>query len=168
MTRATAVRDIKLVAIGNSRGIRLPKGLLQKYGWTDSLVLEETENGVFLYGKEQDKLSLMAPFPRRYAIYFADLNPAVGGEIRKVRPVVVVSQTEMNRFLETVVVCPLTSTLHPEWRSRLQIRCAGKDAEIAVDQIRAISKRRLRRRLDRLSDDDAAQLRRIITAMYGS
>ena len=109
----------------------------------------------------------MVPFPRRYAIYFADLNPAVGGEIRKVRPVVVVSQTEMNRFLETIVVCPLTSTLHPEWRSRLQIQCAGKDAEIAVDQIRAISKRRLRRRLDRLSDDDSAQLRRIITEMYG-
>ena len=110
----------------------------------------------------------MAPFPRRYAIYFADLNPAVGGEIRKVRPVVVVSQTEMNRFLETIVVCPLTSTLHTEWRSRLQIQCAGKDAEIAVDQIRAISKRRLRRRLDQLSDEDAAQLRRIITEMYGN
>ncbi len=110
----------------------------------------------------------MAPFPRRYAIYFADLNPAVGGEIRKARPVVVVSQTEMNRFLETIVVCPLTSTLHTEWRSRLQIQCAGKDAEIAVDQIRAISKRRLRQRLDQLSDEDAAQLRRIITEMYGN
>ena len=37
----------------------------------------------------------MAAFPRRYAVYFADLNPTVGGEIRKVRPVVVVSQDEM-------------------------------------------------------------------------
>ena len=109
----------------------------------------------------------MAAFPRRYAVYFADLNPTVGGEIRKVRPVVVVSQDEMNQFLDTVVVCPLTSTIHPQWRSRLQIQCAGKEAEIAVDQIRAVSKRRLRRRVDKLSPEEAAQLRRLITEMYG-
>ena len=52
-------------------------------------------------------------FPKRYAIYLADLNPTVGGEIRKVRPVVVVSRKEMNRFLDTVVVCPLTSCPSP-------------------------------------------------------
>lgn len=109
----------------------------------------------------------MATFPGRYIVYFADLNPAVGGEARKVRPVVVVSQNEMNQFLDTVVVCPLTTVLHPTWRSRLQIECAGRKAEIAVDQIRAISKQRIRRRLDRLSTDQAAQLRRIIREMYG-
>ena len=109
----------------------------------------------------------MAAFPRRYAVYFADLNPTVGGEVQKVRPVVVVSQDEMNQFLDTVVVCPLTSTVHPQWRSRLQIQCAGKEAEIVVDQIRAVSKRRLRRRVDRLSPEEAAQLRRLIAEMYG-
>ena len=109
----------------------------------------------------------MAAFPRRYAVYFADLNPTMGGEIRKVRPVVVVSQDEMNQFLDTVVVCPLTSTIHPHWRSRLQIHCAGKEAEIAVDQIRAVSKQRLRRRVDRLSAEETSQLRRLITEMYG-
>ncbi len=109
----------------------------------------------------------MAVFPQRYALYMADLDPAVGGEIRKVRPVVVVSRDEMNRFLDTIVVCPLTSVLHPRWRGRLQVRCAGKDAEIAVDQIRTISKRRLRQRLDRLPAADCAQLRRLVTEMYG-
>jgi len=109
----------------------------------------------------------MAVFPQRYAIYMADLDPAVGGEIRKVRPVVVISRNEMNRFLDTVIVCPLTSVLHPRWRGRLQVRCAGKDAEIAVDQIRTISKRRLRQRLDRLPAADCAQLRRLVTEMYG-
>ncbi len=109
----------------------------------------------------------MASFPQRYAIHYADLNPTVGAEIRKVRPVIVVSQNEMNRYLETVVVCPLTSKLHPEWRSRLQVQCAGQPAEIAVDQIRAISKRRLKRELDRLTAQKARQLRRLITAMYG-
>ena len=108
----------------------------------------------------------MAPYPRRYAVHIADLNPAIGREIRKVRPVVVVSRDEMNRFLGTVVICPLTSKLHPRWRGRIQIRCAGQDSEIAVDQIRTISKQRLGRRIDRLSPDDAARLRRIISEMY--
>ncbi len=109
----------------------------------------------------------MAGFPRRYNIYFADLNPTIGAEIRKVRPVVVVSQNEMNRFLSTVVVCPLTTSLHPRWRSRLQVTSAGKEAEIAVDQIRTISTQRLKERVDQLDSAVAARLRRLITEMYG-
>ena len=52
-----ATRDVKLIDIGNSKGIRLPKVLLQKYGWGDTLVLEETEEGIFLYSNEKNKLS---------------------------------------------------------------------------------------------------------------
>ena len=65
-----------------------------------------------------------------------------------------------------MVICPLTSRLHPRWRGRLQVRCAGQDAEIAVDQIRTISKQRLGHRIDGLSADNAAQLRRIVSEMY--
>ncbi|MBT3259231.1 MAG: type II toxin-antitoxin system PemK/MazF family toxin [Deltaproteobacteria bacterium] len=104
---------------------------------------------------------------KRYEIYYADLNPTVGSETKKVRPVVIISQDEMNKYLETVVVCPLTSKLHPLWRTRLQIKCANKKAEIAVDQIRTISKQRLRKKLDQLSGIKAAQLRKLITDMYG-
>jgi mRNA interferase MazF len=104
---------------------------------------------------------------KRYEIYFADLNPTIGSEIKKVRPVVIISQNEMNQYLETVVICPLTSKLHSQWRSRLQINCANKNAEIAVDQIRTISKRRLRKKIDRLSQSESAQLRKLITDMYG-
>jgi mRNA interferase MazF len=103
----------------------------------------------------------------RYDIFFADLNPTGGCEINKTRPVVVVSQNEMNRYLETIVVCPLTSALHPGWRTRIQIECAGKPAEIALDQIRTISKRRLKKRIGELSEIEAAILRRLITEMYG-
>ncbi len=52
-----ATWDVKLIAIGNARGIRLPEALLKKYGWGDSLVLEETEQGVLIYGNERNKLS---------------------------------------------------------------------------------------------------------------
>ena len=104
---------------------------------------------------------------KRYEIYFADLNPAIGSEIKKVRPVVIISQDEMNKNLETIVVCPLTSKLHPQWRTRLQIKCANKKVEIAVDQVRTISKQRLKKRIDKLSKNKAAQLRKLITDMYG-
>lgn len=57
MSKTAAMRDIKLISIGNSKGIRLPKILLEKYGWSDTLILEETEEGVFLYSKEKNKLS---------------------------------------------------------------------------------------------------------------
>ena len=56
MGNATAVRELKLIDIGNSRGIRLPKVMLKKYGWSDSLVVEETDDGVFLRGAA-DRLS---------------------------------------------------------------------------------------------------------------
>ncbi len=55
----------------------------------------------------------------RYEMYVANLDPTIGSEIRKTRPVVVVSDDVMNKALETVVVCPLTSKLHPAWRSRI-------------------------------------------------
>ena len=104
---------------------------------------------------------------QRYGVYLADLDPTRGREISKTRPVVVVSQEDMNRFLDTVVVCPLTTKLHSRWRSRIQTVCAGRKAEIAVDQIRALSKERLGRRLDALEPATAGQLRRLITEMYG-
>ena len=105
---------------------------------------------------------------KRYEIYYADLNPTIGSEIKKVRPVVIISQNEMNKYLETVVVCPLTSKLHPQWRTRLQIKCTNnKKAVIAVDQILTISKQRLKKKVDKLSTIKAAQLRKLITDMYG-
>jgi len=49
----------------------------------------------------------------------------------------------LNSVLDTVVICPLTSTIHPNWRTRLQIDLNGKQSEIAIDQIRVVSNDRL-------------------------
>lgn len=103
----------------------------------------------------------------RYAIYLAHLDPTQGREIAKTRPVVVVSQNDMNRHLDTVVVCPLATKIHVRWRSRIQLTCAGRPAEIAVDQIRTVSKERLGRKLDALDARTAARLRGLIAEMYG-
>ena len=57
MNQSPGTREVKLVAIGNSKGIRLPKALLEKYGWSDRLMLEELEESVVLRGKETHNLS---------------------------------------------------------------------------------------------------------------
>jgi len=57
MEKQIRVRDIKLVPIGNSKGVRIPKSLLQKYGLNNSLLLEETDRGLLLLKKEDSKLS---------------------------------------------------------------------------------------------------------------
>jgi mRNA interferase MazF len=85
----------------------------------------------------------------------------------KTRPVVIVSLDVLNERLHTVTVCPLTSQLHPTWRTRVEVRVAKRRAEIAVDQIRTISKARLGKKLGALAPADASALRRLITEMYG-
>jgi mRNA interferase MazF len=87
--------------------------------------------------------------------------------MQKTRPVVIVSLDALNEVLSTVTVCPLTSQIHPEWRTRLTVQAGNRDADIAVDQIRTISKSRIGRKLGTLSPKEAATLRRIITEMYG-
>jgi len=104
---------------------------------------------------------------KRYEVRWAELDPSRGAEMAKTRPVVIVSLDELNAKLQTVTVCPITSQLHPAWRCRLPVRCAGRESEIAVDQIRTISKARLGPRMGSLSEDEALALRRLITEMYG-
>jgi mRNA interferase MazF len=103
----------------------------------------------------------------RYGVYWVCLDPVRGSEIAKPRPAVVISEEGMNRLLETVVVCPITSRLHPRWPSRVQVRVAKKDAEVAVDQIRTLDKSRLTEYVDSIKPEKAEEIRHVITQMYG-
>ncbi|MBA3345601.1 MAG: type II toxin-antitoxin system PemK/MazF family toxin [Gemmatimonadales bacterium] len=104
---------------------------------------------------------------KRYEVRRAALDPTRGAEMAKTRPVVIVSLDALNERLETVTVCPLTTQIHPAWRTRLAVRVGRRHAEIAVDQIRTISKSRLGRKLATLSEGEASALRRVVTEMYG-
>ncbi|MGH7822640.1 MAG: type II toxin-antitoxin system PemK/MazF family toxin [Candidatus Binatia bacterium] len=104
---------------------------------------------------------------KRYEIRWTALDPTEGAEMAKTRPAVIVSLDALNERLQTVTVCPLTSQLHPAWRSRLQVRYGRRAAEVAVDQIRTVSKTRLGARIGSLSKNEAAALRRVVTEMYG-
>ena len=108
----------------------------------------------------------MAPLIQRYGVYWVCLDPTLGREVTKTRPCVVVSMNEMNQSGGMSVVCPVTSKIHPQWRSRLQFICAGNPAEIMVDQIRAVSANRFGTKIDTLSPEVAEALRGLIAQMY--
>lgn len=104
---------------------------------------------------------------KRYEVRWADLGPVQGAEMAKKRPVVIVRLDILNEQLQIVTICPLTTSIHPAWCSRQQVRIGRRNAEIAVDQIRIICKSRLGAKLGVLSRDEATVLRRTITEMYG-
>lgn len=86
----------------------------------------------------------------RSDVFLVGLDPTVGHEIRKTRPCVVVSPDEMNRHLGTVIVAPLTTRGRP-YPTRIQCRFAGKQGQVALDQLRAVDGTRLTKRIGRLA-----------------
>ena len=104
---------------------------------------------------------------KRYDVFWTRLDPVEGSELSKTWPCVIVSRDSLNAGLTTVVVCPLTSTLRPTWRTRLKVSIAGKAADVCADQIRVLSKTRLTKKLGTLSLVEAAELRELLTEMYG-
>ena len=94
---------------------------------------------------------------RRFDIYLINLDPTIGSEIKKVRPCVVVSPDEMNGHIRTVIVAPMTTKGHP-YPTRVRCRFAGKQGEIALDQIRAVDKSRLVKRIGKLQSATQQQV----------
>lgn len=87
--------------------------------------------------------------PRRGEVWLAALDPTVGSEIQKTRPCVIVSPPEINEFLRTVIVAPMTTGSRPA-PYRIPLRFAGKNGLILLDQMRTLDRQRLVRRLGRL------------------
>lgn len=100
--------------------------------------------------------------PRRGEVFWANLDPVIGREIRKRRPVVVVSPDEMNRYLGTIVAVPLTSTAR-DWPTRVAVRLSRKTSYAALDRIRVLSVERLVRRAGSI---DVAPLLAVLREMF--
>ena len=93
----------------------------------------------------------MALVAARFDVFLVRLDPTEGHEIRKTRPCVVVSPDEMNRYLGTVLAAPMTTAGQP-YASRGPMTFEGKSGQVVLDQLRAVDKQRLVRRLGRLSE----------------
>lgn len=102
---------------------------------------------------------------KQFDVYWVDLNPTVGSEMKKIRPCVVVSPKELNDHLDTVIIVPVTSSIHG-YPYRVACHIMGRDGEIATDQIRTIDKRRLRNLIAVLTDDEIAALQDVLRQMF--
>jgi mRNA interferase MazF len=85
-------------------------------------------------------------FPRRDEVWLVSLEPTQGSEIRKTRPCLVVSPDEANEYLRTVIIAPMTTTERP-YPTRVSMMFQNKRGQVALDQIRAVDRKRLVRKL---------------------
>ena len=102
---------------------------------------------------------------KRFDVYLVSLDPTVGSEIRKTRPCLVISPDEMNRYIATVIVAPMT-TQGQTYPTRVACRFQGKDGQIVLDQIRTVDKTRLIKRLGHISPSPRKAVLSILAEMF--
>ena len=102
---------------------------------------------------------------KRFEVYLINLDPTIGSEIRKTRPCLVISPNEMNRFIRTVIVAPMTTkgTAYP---TRIACKFRGKQGQIVLDQIRTVDKIRLVTKLGRIDNQTQAQVLSLLNEMF--
>ena len=103
----------------------------------------------------------------RFDVYLVTLDPTLGSEIQKTRPCVVISPDEMNRTIATVILAPMTThgRLYP---SRVPCHFQGKEGQIILDQIRAVDKHRLVKRLGHIASITQQELLQTLAAMFAA
>jgi len=107
----------------------------------------------------------MAEDVYRGDVYLVSVNPARGSEIQKSRPCVIVSPDELNAYLRTFIVAPLTTGSHA-YPFRVPCRFEGRAGYVVLDQIRAVDQGRLVRRLGKLSSSTLGQALAILQEMF--
>ena len=101
----------------------------------------------------------------QYSIVLVNLDPTFGSEIQKTRPCVIVSPDEMNKYLNTIVIAPMTSNLK-EYPTRIPVNLNGKKGMIAIDQIRKVDKKRIIKILGELSKSEIKQTKDILKETF--
>lgn len=101
----------------------------------------------------------------RFEVHLVSLDPAVGGEIRKRRPCLVVSPDEMNHNIRTVIVAPMTTKGRP-YPTRVPCRFRGKTGMVVLDQIRTVDNSRLVRKLGRLDRETSGTVLSMLAEMF--
>lgn len=102
---------------------------------------------------------------KQFEVYLVPLDPTVGSEVKKTRPAVVVSPNEMNKYLQTVIIAPLTSTIK-NYPSRVQATVKNKKGEIMLDQLRSVDKSRLTKKIEVISKTTAKKISEKLVIMF--
>ena len=101
----------------------------------------------------------------QYAVYWVDLNPTKGAEINKMRPCVVISPQEMNEYLQTIIIAPVTNRGRDGYPTRVKLTDNNISGWIVLDQIRAVDKNRLNNKITSLNENDIAAAKAILQEM---
>ena len=101
----------------------------------------------------------------QYDIVLVNLDPTVGSEIKKTRPCVIISPNEMNKYLRTIVVAPMTTNTK-KYPTRISVKSNGKKGMIAIDQIRTIDKQRIVKIFETLSNSEIKKCKEVLKETF--
>lgn len=101
----------------------------------------------------------------QYDIVLVNLDPTIGSEIKKTRPCVIISPDEMNKYLQTLVIAPMT-TASRRYPTRVEVNHQGKPGWIAIDQIRTIDKIRVTKATGKLSKKEIKEVKSVIRETF--
>ncbi|MDX9905676.1 MAG: type II toxin-antitoxin system PemK/MazF family toxin [Bacteroidales bacterium] len=102
---------------------------------------------------------------QQYDVFIVNLDPTVGSEIKKTRPCVIISPDEMNKYLGTVVIAPVTSQ-SKNYPTRVMIDLEGQENWVVMDQIRTIDKSRLTKKIGRLNQKETTSIKHVIKETF--
>ena len=101
----------------------------------------------------------------QYCIVLVNLDHTIGGEIKKTRPCAIISPNEMNKYLQTVIIAPMTSQ-SKNYPTRIEVKHNNKKGWIVLDQIRTVDKQRILKILDILTDKEISKLKSTIKEIF--
>ena len=101
----------------------------------------------------------------QYDIVLVNLDPTIGSEMKKTRPCVVLSPNEMNKYLQTIVVAPMTSSSKP-YPTRVEVKQKRTKGWIAIDQIRTIDRLRIVKRFESLTEKEVDKVKSVIQETF--
>jgi mRNA interferase MazF len=101
----------------------------------------------------------------QYDIVLDNLDPTMGSEMKKTRPCVVLSPNEMNKYLQTIVIAPMTSSSKP-YPTRVEIKHKMSKGWIALDQIRTIDRMRIVNHFEPLTEKEVEQVKNVIKETF--
>ena len=102
---------------------------------------------------------------KRFDVFLVNLDPTVGHEIQKTRPAVVISPDEMNDYISTVIIAPMTTKSHA-YPTRISCTFEGKEGWVVLDQIRTVDKARLVSKLGEMEEDARDGILAGLAAMF--
>lgn len=102
---------------------------------------------------------------KQYDIVLVNLDPTLGSEMKKTRPCIIISPNEMNKYLQTIVIAPLTSSSKP-YPTRVEIKHTNAKGWIVLDQIRTIDKLRIVKKISFLKSNEIEKVKNIIHETY--